>query len=272
MRKNESPRAKAHGLFFTSKKRTSSSGTPSTKGFQKHTQERGHIAVNKLEALLVALLFATIALGVYINIQEQLSVDRSKLPEKIEENNGFQRWITNLKNKGLDHVEADEFRLQEENEIYNTKWMKVYSFDEEGREEEFEENIAAHTDMDMVVFSPSERLFVDYRHQERNGYKPNEVHFYGVRDDKIIDARVVDCSADANCYFDRAYFLSNDVFVVSEFSRNVDKKAKDLPVCTRTDECDYSIKIHIIDLVNNSRLVYESEPFKIRLEDLIPEL
>ncbi len=226
----------------------------------------------KLEHVLVILIFLLVGAGVYINVRQQLSIDRSKLPEKVEENKGFQRWITNLKNKGLDYVDADEFSLVEENEIYNTRWMQVFSLDEKGRQEEFEKNITDHQNLDNVIFSPSERLFIDYRNMKRDGYKANEVHFYGVRDDKIIDARILDCNPDANCYFDRAYFLSNDVFVISEFSRTIDKHDATAPACPIDTKCEYSIKIHVIDLINNSRLVYESKPFKIILSEVIPEL
>ena len=226
----------------------------------------------KLEHVLVSLIFLLVGFGVFINVQEQLSVDRSKLPEKVEEHKGFQRWITNLKNKGLEYINADDFFLIEENEIYNTRWMKVYSLDEEGRQEEFEKTIADHRGIDGVIFSPSERLFIDYRHEKRGGYNPNEVHFYGVRDDKIIDARILDCSTRANCYFDRAYFLSNDVFLISEFSRTIHKHDETTPECSIDTECEYSIKIHIIDLINNSRLVYESKPFNIVLSELKPKL
>jgi len=226
----------------------------------------------KLEHVLVLLIFILVGFGVYINVQEQLSIDQSKLPEKVEEHKGFQRWITNLKNKGLDFVDADEFTLIEENEIYNTRWMQVYSLDEKGRQEEFDQTIITHQNLDNVIFSPSERLFIDYRNIKRGDYKTNEVHFYGLRDDKIIDARILDCSVRANCYFDRAYFLSNDVFVISEFSRTIHKHDTTTPKCSLDAECEYSIKIHVIDLINNSRLVYESKPFNIVLSQLIPEL
>ncbi len=226
----------------------------------------------KLEHLLVVAIFILVALAAGINIHKQFSIDQSKLPEKVEEAKGFQRWITNIKNKGLDFVNADEFLLVEENEIYNTRWMEVYSLDEEGRQEEFEQTIADHKNLQKVIFSPSERLFIDYRHEKRNGVKANEVHFYGARDDKIIDARILDCSVRANCYFDRAYFLSNDVFVISEFSRDIHKRDTTTPECPKDTECAYTIKIHVIDLINNSRLVYESKPFNIVLSQLIPNL
>jgi hypothetical protein len=227
----------------------------------------------RLEHLIVAAIFLLVTAGVYLNIQEQLSIDRSKIPEKVEEYEGFQRWITNAKNKGLAELDADEFRLKEENEIYNTKWMQVYSSDNQEALENFETAANELKETEKVIFSPSGRAYLDYRHKNRDGYKSNEVHYHGIRDDKIIDARILDCSVRANCYFDRAYFLNNnDVFVISEFSRNIDKKDETTPLCPINEECEYTVKLHVIDLINNSRLVYQSKPFTIVLSDLIPEL
>src|SRR3989344_5428229 len=106
-----------------------------------------------IDVVLVVLIFIFTGSIVYINIQKQQAVDRSKIPEKVEMNKGFQRWITNLKNKGLT-IEADEFKLLEENEIYNTKWLKIYSMDQEGVTELFEQAIASHQDIKKVIFSP----------------------------------------------------------------------------------------------------------------------
>ncbi len=226
--------------------------------------------MDKPTKLLIACLFSLIAFGVFLNVRQESAIDNSKIPEKVETNRGFQRWITNLKNKGFE-VEADEFRLVEENEIYNTKWMTIYSIDEKGKKEEFDQTLAAHKDIERVTFSPSERIFIDYRNIERENYAYNEVHLYGLKDDKIIDARILECSMRANCYFDRAYFLDNDVFVISEFSETLEKNGED-PICNVDELCEYSIKLHVIDLINNSRLVYESKPFEIVLQDVIPEL
>ncbi len=223
----------------------------------------------KTTTILVTMILTLVATSAFLNYKEEKAVDRSKLPEKVELSKGFQRWITNLKNKDYE-IDADEFRLIEENEIFNTKWMTIKNLDQEGVQAEYEKIIAdKKTDTDKVVFSPSEREFVDYKNTTRDGYKPNEVHFYGLHEDKVIDARFVDCSSTANCYFDRAYFLedSNDVFVVSEFSRNApDPEAEP---CSIDQLCTYTIKIHVIDILNNSRLVYESEPFEIILANEI---
>ncbi|KKS31142.1 MAG: hypothetical protein UV00_C0012G0012 [candidate division WWE3 bacterium GW2011_GWF1_42_14] len=221
--------------------------------------------------VVAVAIFMAVAAGVWLNVKEQKNIDHSKLPDKVEQSIGFQRWITNLKNKDM-IIEADEFTLKEENEIYNTKWMKVYSIEEEGMREKYESTIESLREVKKVVFSPSERELIDYRPEYRDGYAPNEAHFYGLKEDKIIDARILDCSAHANCYFDRAYFLDNDVFVISEFSRTIDKKDEVSAACSLQETCEYSVKVHVIDLINNKRLVYESRPFQAIMAELMPEL
>ncbi len=229
------------------------------------------VTKNTVFILATTLLSLTVIGATYVNYRQDKDVDRTKLPEKVELNKSFQKWITNLKNKGLT-IEADEFRLIEENEIYNTKWMTVYNIDEEGVKELFDLNITKYAGTGGVVYSPSKRQFIDYRNIPRDGYGPNQIHYYGLRDDKLLDARLLDCAAHLNCYFDRAYFLDNDVFVVSEFSRSLDKKSPDIPVCPVDKVCTYTVKVHLVDLNKNSRLVYESKPFDTVLATLIPEL
>ncbi|GIW69623.1 MAG: hypothetical protein KatS3mg101_0370 [Patescibacteria group bacterium] len=224
-----------------------------------------------LNIIVASAIIILIAYGVYFNIQQQRSIDRSKLPLKVENSIGFQRWITNLKNNDF-VIEADEFTLKEENEIYNTKWITVNSIDEEGMKEKYDKTIESMKGVKKVVFSPSGREFIDYRNEYRDGYQPNEAHFYGLKEDKVIDARILDCSARANCVFDRAYFLDNDLFVISEFSRNIDKKDEMAPACGIDEPCEYTIKIHVIDLINNKRLVYESKPFTAVLSEIVHEL
>lgn len=221
--------------------------------------------------MCVIAIFGFVGATVYINKVKQRAVDHSKIPQKVETNKKFQRWITNIKNNSVD-IDADGMKLLEENEIYNTKWMKVYSNDEPGRAEEFAKNIESHKGLDKVVFSPSERIYIDYRPIARDGYGANEIHYYGQRDNKIIDARILDCSLRANCYFDRAYFLDNDVFVISEISRTIDKKDTIAPLCDVDSMCTYSFKLHVVDLVNNSRLIYETNSFDVKLSELRPEL
>ena len=77
------------------------------------------ITINYIYFLIIGIFLFT-GLGVYSNVIEQKSIDMSKIPEKVEESNWFQRWITNIKNKEID-ISADGFELKEENEIYNTK-------------------------------------------------------------------------------------------------------------------------------------------------------
>lgn len=226
---------------------------------------------NKPAIFLSVVIVMLVALGVGVNVQEQMSIDRTKLPEKVELSKGFQKWITNLKNKDFT-IEADEFRLKEDNEIYNTKWIKIYSLDESGKQDELEATLTAHRDLPHVVFSPSERIFIDYRNIPRDGYTADEARLYGQMEDKIMDARILNCEAKANCYFDRAYFLENDIFVISEVSRTIEKDDAVITECTPDQECEYSFKVHMIDLKNNKRYIYESKPFNGILTTMKSEL
>jgi len=223
------------------------------------------------ELVLTCLIFSAVGLGVTSNILEQMAVDRSKLPPKVELGKGFQRWITNLKNKGLD-IQGDDFKLKEENEIYNTKWVKVYSTDDAAIKTDLENKITTLQNIKKIVYSPSKRVYVDFRNEPRDGYATNEVRLYGQLDDKIIDARIVDCSIRANCYFDRAYFMENDFLVISEISSNIDKKDDIVAVCPAGQLCTYTYKVHVVDLKHNKRWVYESKSFDVILTDLLREL
>lgn len=226
---------------------------------------------NLLFSISAGLLAIAVAAATCINYKQDKDVDRTKIPAKLESSRNFQKWITNLKNKDL-IIEADEFRLNEENEIYNTKWMSVFNIDDAGVTEKFNSTILKYKGTKGVVYSPSERQFIDYRNIPRDGYGADQIHYYGLRDDKLLDARLLDCPLSLNCYFDRAYFLDNDVFVVSEISRNLDKRAENNPICAIDQICTYTIKVHLVDLNKNSRLVYESKPFDTNLALLIPEL
>ncbi|MFA5776216.1 MAG: hypothetical protein WC988_01530 [Patescibacteria group bacterium] len=222
-------------------------------------------------AVLTLFLLTTIAGATIVNYKQDKDIDRTKIPQKLELSKPFQKWITNLKNKGL-IIEADEFRLKEENEIYNTSWMTVYNIDDVATKAQYDANIIKYLDIKKVVYSPSDRQFIDYRNEPRDGYDANQIHYYGLRDDKLLDARLLDCATNLNCYFDRAYFLDNDVFAVSEISRNFDKRANNIPPCGVGEVCAYTVKIHLVDLNKNSRLVYESKPFETNLALLMEEL
>ena len=225
----------------------------------------------RLNLILAIAVFLSVGAGLYSNIMEQKALDKSKLPQKVVEERMFQRWLTNLKNKGV-AMEAQDFKLKEENEIYNTTWMTVKSVDDPTEKALYDKTLEENTGIPKVVFNPNGRVFVDFRNTDRGSILSNQVRLYGLKEDKIIDARVFDCSLRANCYFDRGYFLDNDVFVVTEFSRNIDKKDQTAPICLSTDTCTYTIKLHLVDLVHNKRDVYESKPFDVILSDLIPEL
>jgi len=227
--------------------------------------------MDKKAVLLIIIILALVGAGVYVNVRAQMAKDFSKIPSKVELSRNFQRWITNLKNNKVD-VSADDFKMTEENEIYNSVWMKVYSMDDPEKKKLYDDTIANSQNIKKIVWSPSNREFIDYRFEVRAEYQPEDVRFFGQKEDKIIDARVVSCKKEANCYFDRAYFLDNDVFIISEISRNIKRDDPNTVACTVDSLCTYTIKLHVIDLTRNSRYVYESKPFDVVLLALIPEL
>lgn len=220
--------------------------------------------------VLVTLIFILVALGVGVNLKKQSDVDRSKLPEKVEMSRGFQRWITNLKNKDVD-IEADEFRFIEDAEIFNTQWIKVTSLDSPELKTQTEASLTAHQNIKKIIFSPGERSYIDYRNEIRDGYGPSQVRYFGIRDEKLIDARVVECFNKNGCIFDRGFFIdnSNDVFVISELSL---ADETDGVTCLPTDACEYSFKLYMVDLVNNLKVIFESKPRVFVLADLLKGL
>ncbi len=223
-----------------------------------------------LDKILIIGIFICVGLVVFFNINEQLSIDLSKIPTKLEENSKFQKWLTNAKNKEI-NVEADKFKFIEDSNIYNTIWTSTSSIDNDGARMDYENNMKILETFKTSEKSPNEREVVNYDNSTRFGFTSNQVFFYGLREDKILLTRVVDCEMEANCYFHRAGFLDNHVFFVAELSLK-DFTKKNPITCDPNSVCKYSFKIHLVDLIKNSRTVYESEPFEGIFEDLKSKL
>lgn len=225
---------------------------------------------NNLDKILLALIFGVVCFTVYLNIKEQMSIDKSKIPAKLEENSKFQKWLTNAKNKDI-NVEADKFKFVEDSNIFNTIWTSTSSVDNEQVRIDYERNMDILSKFKTSEYSPNEREIVNFDNSERFGFTANQVFFYGLREDKILLTRVVDCEVESNCYFHRAGFLDNHVFFVAELS--LKEFTKKTPVtCNPKDTCKYRFKIHFIDLIKNSRDVYESKEFEGIFEDLKSKL
>ncbi|OGC47654.1 hypothetical protein A2886_02635 [candidate division WWE3 bacterium RIFCSPHIGHO2_01_FULL_42_13] len=228
--------------------------------------------LNKLiaPALFTAVLLL-VAANVASNYIEQAKVDDTRLPEKIEDSSGFQRWIINLK-KRID-IEADDFSLKDKNEVYNATFLEVSRLETEAEIAELVAYVASFEEVDGVAISPNGRELLDYRHLDRDGYTPNEVHYYGLREDTLIDTKILTCIMLANCYFDRAYFLDNHTFVISEISRNdvikADAEEGIVTPCAIDEVCTYTFKLHFVDLINNARYVYKSKPLELNLSEII---
>ena len=225
---------------------------------------------NHLDKILFVFIFGLVSLTVYANISEQRSIDKSKIPAKLEENSKFQKWLTNAKNKDI-NVEADNFKFLEDSNIFNTIWTSTSSIDNEQVRIDYERNMDILSKFKTSEYSPNEREIVNFDNSERFGFTANQVFFYGLREDRILLTRIVDCEIESNCYFHRAGFLDNHVFFVAELSLK-DFTKKTPITCDPKSVCKYSFKIHFIDLVNNSRTVYESEAFEGIFDDLKSKL
>lgn len=223
-----------------------------------------------LDKILIFLIAIFIATGVSYNIYKQNSVDKTKIPTKLETNSRFQRWLSNLKEKGLD-LDADSFRFKEENNIFNTIWTSTESIDNEVSRKTYEQNMK-----DLEVFkqtekSPNEEEIVNFAPTERFGFTSNQVFFYGLREDRILKTKIAECQPISGCNFHRASFLDNHVFFVMELSpKDYDKNNP--KVCSPDDLCNYTFKVHLVDLINNSRSVYESSVLSDTYNNLLKKL
>lgn len=220
-----------------------------------------------LTIAIVVSVFAVVA----SNYAEQYAIDSSKLPEKVEESKEFQKWLINHK-KRFD-LDADEFRLVEKNELLNSAYLTIKSADNPEALKQHQELLERFMELDDVRFSPNEYEFLDYRRELREDekYNINDVYYHGLREDRIIDAKILSCDLEKNCYFDRAFFLDNHTFVISQISRpltDAEVEARDYVVCELDQECEYTIKLHVFDFINSAQFVYESQPYILNISEL----
>lgn len=230
--------------------------------------------MNKLliSKILVGLVFLLVIATIYSNYREQLAIDRSKIPESMEYAEEFQDWIINMKKQV--NVSADEFRLQEVNEVFNSAHFDVSPKDNKKAYQDHLDKLKEFKKLDDVRFSPNGFQFLDFRHLTKvnEKYDSYDVYFHGLRENKIIDTKILSCEPLKNCYFDRAFFIDNDTFVISKYSRPIsdeDLKDENYDTCEIDEVCTYTIKLHLFDLINSDQFVYESKPYKVNLAEIV---
>ncbi len=211
------------------------------------------------------LIFGAIALGVYSNVQEKRAEDASRLPKEVTGAKAFTRWTTNLKNKGV-NIEVQSFKLVEEQEAFDSKSLQVFDPEDSEAVQLMAQMFALPKDKHShIALSPDEKLLLDYRFRETPGAH-QKATLYGEKDGKLIKASILECKAYQNCYFDRAYFLSNEKFILHEFSlKNPDPNTLVSPNSTAI----YSLKTYIVELDTNKMRTYESEAFELDLASWI---
>jgi hypothetical protein len=224
-------------------------------------------------SLTFTALATLIFLGALLNFKEQKKIEDSKLPEYVEQNKYFQKWITNHKNSGIE-LEADEFRLFEENEVYNTARLIVFPVSDSLHNNAYKQLLNTYTNIKDARFSPNKAQIVDFRHEIRTGlsmneYKPYELLYVGLRKDRIIENKLLECSRDALCYIDRAYFVTDDIVVASTFTQNNEVPGKIFVPCSYEEKCEYTVTVYVMNIAANSSLVYKAPPLELRLSEKI---
>ena len=226
---------------------------------------------SKTTASIIIAIVLLVAAATYINAAEKGRGFDKTLPAKIIQNTDHRIWITGLNDKGIS-VLPDSFVYLERSEIYTTSRLSVFSPREPETQEQYNANLLESDSVEGIIFSPDGKQFIDIRNIPRRGYNATDVRYYGTREDKIIDARFAECYYKFNCYYDNAYFINNDTFVVYEISQYTSEKGEKPKDCLDTGECEYTFKIHLVNLNTNSRVIYESPAFWAVLNELIPEI
>jgi len=226
--------------------------------------------MKNLDKILVIFISILVATSISINLYKQYSVDKTKVPNKLETNYRFQRWLSNLEEKDL-KLEADNFKFLEDNNVYNSLWTSTSSIDDDNSRKIYEDNMKALLEFKESELSPNDREIVNFSNTDRFGFLPNEVFFYGLREDRILRTKITDCPAISNCSFHRAAFLDNHVFFIVELAQK-DFDKNNPQNCQLDQVCDYVFKVHLVDLMNNSRTVYQSTTINDTYNNILKKL
>lgn len=223
--------------------------------------------------VLTFLLLVFVFAAAYSNYAQKRAVDESKLPPYVENNKYFQKWITNHKNKDI-NLEADEFRLFEENEVYNTARIIVYPITDEVHVKAYKEYLENSENNKNARFSPDKSQVVEFTHALRFGisgrdFKPQELLYLGKRGDRVIENKLLQCSTRALCYIDRAYFINDDIVVASTFTLASENSTVPVAPCDYSQECEYIVTLYVMNIADNSALVYKSLPLNLVLDNKI---
>jgi hypothetical protein len=213
--------------------------------------------MKNLDKILIIFISLSIGGVISLNLYEQYSVDKTKLPTKLETHERFQRWLSNLKDKNVD-LEADNFRFLEDSNIFNSIWTSTTSIDDDSSRLIYEENIKELKKLKRTEISPNEREIINFSKGARFGYTEKDVFFYGLREDRILNTKIADCYQHFTCNFHRGAFIDNHVFFIMELSQKFVPESE-FKYCNLDEVCEYTFKVHLVDLNNNSRTVYESE-------------
>lgn len=226
--------------------------------------------MKNLDKILILAISIFVAGVVTLNLHDQYSIDKTKLPIKLETHSRFQRWLSNLEDKGVD-LEADRFTFLKDSNIYNTIWTSTVSIDDELSRKMYEDNMKVLLDYKESIKSPNEREIVNFTMSDRFGFSAKDVFFYGLREDRILRTKIANCYQHFTCNFHRGAFIDNHVFFIMELSQKAVPE-EEFKGCELDEVCDYTFKVHLVDLNNNSRNIYESEVVRDTYTNLFKKL
>ncbi len=221
---------------------------------------------NMKKAIVIIILFGSIGWAVYQNIADQESENGSTLPAKITKNENFTAWVDEIAVRSADaqiDLSPDRFDRKDEREIYFWDRLNLSTLDDEEFLEEKDALWETYSGLDGVTFSPNGKIFIDYRNIFRRELNRNQVNLYGQRESILIDARILDCTMPNRCFFDTGYFINEDTFVIHELT--VENTQEDCSL--ERNVCNYTVKIHLVELHNNKRSLYEGPGINLPILD-----
>lgn len=201
-------------------------------------------------ALVLASLFVCIAAAQ--NFNKSLQHKSQKLPEKLETQQKYQKWVNRWKER-FEQVQADNFKKVDDGEIISST-SRRYKFSDVNTEEVTEEISKVKGDK-YTVIAPNKLEYLTFRAYSTPSKEATSsyIYFYGIRDDKVLSGAMYECKR-TSCWFDRPFFLNPDLFYIAEIQEKIYPEEPNR--CQDKKICVYQLFLHQFDLKTNTRTTF----------------
>ena len=207
----------------------------------------------KAKISLVALCLLVVG-GAATNYSQSLRANNAKLPEGLTDEPKYLKWIDKWQDR-FPQLESDYFKKVDDGEIISSTNPR-YTFSEPNLEALFAEIELRKTDK-YTVISPDKEQFLTFRNwsTETKEATSSYVYYRGMRDNKELSGPIYVCRK-TDCYFDRPFFLTPDLFYLPEVQLKV---YPDNPTrCEQEGLCSYELFLHEFNLKTNKRNTFVS--------------